>query len=598
MDKGKIMFKRIIKVLVISIIVFQQNLSAASTGPGKFTSSDYKRALWMTTRFYGAQRCGLGPNWLLMEHQFKTTFTHDADVSSNNYDLEGGWFDCGDHVLFGQTFFYSTYLLAKAYDMVPCGFHDLYNGNYGDYLISGNLDLDGGMPNGIPDLLEELKYATDWIIKATPNASTFYYQKGEGAKDHKAWVTAGKMSTLSVDSGGEPRKIFKNPDDGVMASFAAATLAIMSRVYKKYDPVYAQTCLDHAKFAYSYAKPKKNNAAGAGDGGFYGPHSKPSVVAFIVGASEMFKATGEASYKTDAQADQNQIIFHNYSLDYSNTHDLAPLAMGTSLGDSNKLNQTKTMFLDNYTKGLNSEGLCTKGNSSWGALRYPANEAFLAGMWAKAKKTAVLDTFIFKQVDYILGANNAKQSFIVGFCSGCTKQPQHPHHRNVYLRDDNPPDSVQQAMEIPERNKFFGYMVGGSWNSGDYKDNIRQYAFTEGGLDYNAGLVGALAYIVNKLDPADTSKMVGISSQSLPMRSPPTFSFITRHMGNSFIIGIPGDVGISSWSIYDQRGIKVYEKRSSGPSIQWKPSSAGGIFYCKVLLTNGCCRTGSILGLK
>jgi endoglucanase len=591
-------FKRITNLILFSFLIFPPYLFADSTGLGKFSSADYKRALWMTTRFYGAQRCGFGPNWLLMEHEYKTSFINDVDASSNNYNLEGGWFDCGDHVTFGQTFFYSAYLLAKAYDMFPCGFHDLYNGNYSDYLISGNWDMDGGTPNGIPDLLEELKYATDWMIKATPDASTFYYQKGEGVKDHKAWVTSGKMSTLPVDSGGEPRKVYKNPNDGVMASFAAATLAIMSRIYKKYDPVYAQTCLEHAKLAYSYAKPKNNSAAGAGDGGFYGAHSRPPVVAFIVGASEMFKTTGEASYKTDAQGDQNQIIYHSYALDYSNTHDLAPLALGSCLGDSTKLNQTKTMFLDQYTKNLNSEGLSTKGNSSWGALRYPANEACLAAMWSKAKKTAVLDTFIYKQIDYILGANNSKQSFIVGFCSGCTKQPQHPHHRNVYLRDDNPPDSTQQSMEIPERNKIFGYMVGGSWNSADYKDNIRQYAVTEGGLDYNAGLVGALGYIVNKRDPADTSKIVGISSQNPARNFTAPFSFIIRQIGSSLtLIGVE-KTHIIKLSIYDQRGKKLQEQGSIGSSIQWKAPKAGGIFYCRVVFSNGSCRTGSFLVMR
>ena len=96
--------------------------------------------------------------------------------------------------------------------------------------------MDGGTPKGMPDLLEELKYATDWIIKATPDGSNFYYQKGEGEKDHVLWVTSGKMSSQPVELGGEPRKMFKNPDDGVMPSFAAAALAVMARIYK-YDEI-------------------------------------------------------------------------------------------------------------------------------------------------------------------------------------------------------------------------------------------------------------------------------------------------------------------------------------------------------------------------
>lgn len=593
LKKGYIVSFRLLKTALLLCVSIQLYLSASI--PGKFLASDYKRALWMTTRFYGAQRCGLGPNWLLMEQtpeEYRTSFTHDADTSSNNYDLEGGWFDCGDHVTFGQTFFYSAYLLAKAYSMFPCGYHDLYDGKtYSDYAESGNWDMDGGKPDGIPDLLEELKYATDWMLKAIPDANTFYYQKGEGTKDHKAWVTAGKMSTLPADSGGEPRKVFKNPDDGVMPSFAAATLAIMSQVYKKYDPDYAQKCLDHARFAYAYAKPRKNSAAKDAEGQFYAFPTKPAVVAFIVASSEMFKATGEATFKSDAQADQSQIVFHNYGLDYSNCHDLAPLAMGTCLKDTAKLSLTKTMFLDQYTKNLNAEGVATKGNSSWGALRYPANFAFLAACWSQAqtKKTAILDTFIYKQVDYILGANKSKQSFIVGFCDSCLKQPQHPHHRNVYLRNDNPPDSTHESMTIPDRNKYFGYMVGGSWNSGDFKDDILQYAFTEGGLDYNAGLVGALAYIVNKLDPADTGAMTGIKASFQDRRLPQATSLMIRRSGASLLFSASDNSRIMEIEAFDQLGKRIYSRRSGAQIVQSTFPPAHGVVYVRARLSDGVC---------
>ena len=581
---------RIINAGLIAGTLIPLCLSWPIQAMGKFTVDDYQRALWMTTRFYGAQKCGFGPNWLLMEHptpEYRTSFTHDADATSNDYDLEGGWFDCGDHVLFGQTFFFSAYLLAKAYSMFPCGYYDLYHGqSYIDYLESKSWDMDDSRSDGIPDLLEELKYATDWMIKATPDGNTFYYQKGEGAKDHKCWVTAGKMSSMSADSGGEPRKVFKNPNDGVMASYAAATLAIMSQAYKRFEPEYAQHCLEHAKSAYNYAKPRKNNAAGAGDGGYYTAHSNPPVVAFIVAASEMFKATGENSYKSDAQADQNQIEFHNWGFDYSNSHDLSPLALGTCLGDTAKLTQMKTMFIDQYTKNLNSEGLTTRGNNSWGALRYPANAAFLAACWSQAKKSSILDTFIFKQIDYILGANNANQSFIVGFCSGCTKQPRHPHHRNVYLCDDNPNDSGMAQLEIPERNAILGYMVGGTLNSSSYTDNITNYATTEGGLDYNAGLVGALGYIVNKLDPADTNNFFGIREQKQASRHGTSKTITLKRKAGSLLFDA-GNHQIKNLSVYDQSGKILFSRNAAATTVQWKPACASGVVYVHVRLKNG-----------
>ncbi|MBN1575329.1 MAG: glycoside hydrolase family 9 protein [Chitinispirillaceae bacterium] len=564
------------KQLTLFCIFFPTLLTAQTYQP-KFTAEDYKRALWMTTRFYGAQRSGYGPNWLIIKHDtaaYRASFTRDSDGST---DLEGGWFDCGDHVTFGQTFFFSTYVLAKAYDMFPLGYHDFYHGfNYDDYVASGSWDMDGGTPDGMPDLLQELKYATDWIIKATPDGSNFYYQKGEGAKDHKLWVTAGKMSTMPVDSGGEPRKIYKNPDDGVMASLAAATLAVMSRIYKKYDEVYAAECLQHAKNAYTYAKARKGSSAGAGDGGYYGAHSSPPVVAFITGASEMFAATNDAGYKNDAVAEQDNITYHNYGFDYSNTHDLAPAAMATSGIDVKKLDQLKSTFIDQYTQGLNGEGICTKGNGSWGALRYPSNHAFIAALWSRARKDTSLNSFIYKQVDYIMGSNNEKQSFIVGFCAGCSKQVLFPHHRNVYLCDDNPNDSMMRLMTIPDRNKQFGYMVGGTWNSSDYKDDVTVYSVTEGGIDYNAGLVGALGYIVSRLDPADTATMVGVAHRRVDSRPPGVDLLTLQRTAAGWLLKTSGQTRMTDVSVYDCRGRQVY---AAYPAASTMLLAAGT--YCK-----------------
>jgi hypothetical protein len=491
---------------------------------GAFTTEQYKKALWMVTRFYGAQRSGIGPNWLLMDHKYKVSFVRD---SSDGRDLVGGWFDCGDHVLFGQTFFYSAYMLAKAYDRFPTGFHDLYHGDdYSDYADSKKWGIDGGKPNTIPDLLEELKYATDWMIKATPNGTTFYYEKGDGGVDHKNWVTSGYMSTLPKNEGGEkdaPRTIAKNPNDGPMASFAAGTLAIMSKIYRKYDAAYADTCLNHAKNAYAYAKSHKSNAAGAASGSYYGAGKNPENT-FNIAAAEMYIATNDNTYKSDININKSNVPFHGWAFDYSNPHDIVPYAVAMAVPEDKNdlLDAMKSKFITRFTtEKINSEKVATTGNADWGALRYPANHSFIAALYQDAKGVNDYDQFIYNQVDYILGENNSKQSFVVGFCEGCTKQATKPHHRNVYLNDESPNAQGMSALTIPERNKYFGYMVGGSFESSKYQDNINSYQYTEGGLDYNAGLVGALAYIVSKLDPADTSKF-GIVEPPPPVQTPTT----------------------------------------------------------------------------
>jgi hypothetical protein len=236
------------------------------------------------------------------------------------------------------------------------------------------------------------------------------------------------------------------------------------------------------------------------------------------------------------------------------------MAMATSGIGEGKLEQLKTMFLDVYTCSVNDEGVCTRGNSGWGALRYPGNHAFLAAIWAEASGDTSLDEFIFNQVDYIMGSNNAGQSFIVGFCEGCTSEVHLPHHRNVFLRDDNPDDSAKAFMEIPERNRQFGYMVGGTWNSSEYVESVMQYQFTEGGIDYNAGLVGALGYIVSRLDPADTAAMVETRFQK-QSRIRKKNVLAVRYGADGWSISTEYGMPIISLELFDRLGRCLYSKR-------------------------------------
>ncbi len=576
------MHKFFLFALLLSLSL--QNVFAQDV-QGAFTDDQYKKALWMVTRFYGAQRDGHGPNWLLMDHTYKESFLRDGET--DGIDLVGGWFDCGDNVLFGQTFFYSAYMLAKAYEVFPTGFHDLYDGtNYSDYAESGDWSIDGGSPNGTPDLLEELKYATDWMIKATPNASTFYYQKGNGGSgdDHKLWVTSGYKALQPRSDGGEsdqPRPVCKNPEDVTMASFAAGALAIMSKIYRKYDDGYADLCNTHALNAYAYAKSQAGKTKGSCFGGFYGAADTYKAPMYLhIAAAEMYRLTGDNKYLSDMTTEQ--INFHNWGFDYANPHDMAAYTSAKTITNDNQtyVDNMRTAFVDAYTGRINSEGINTHGNE-WGAMRYVANHALTAALYSDVANTTSYDQFIYNQIDYILGKNSRNYSFIVGFddrgpnMAASGGMAQKPHHRNVYLNDDDV--EVKNTLVIPPRNRYFGYMVGGHRDPNRYEDNVDSYESTEGGLDYQAGLVGALAYIVSKTDPADTSKFGvtpiisapnKINLQNSVMRLVGTHEFPAQN--KSFTV-----------QIFNLKGDLVYVIKSNGRAVKFTPKNKG-VYFAKV----------------
>jgi len=114
------------------------------------------------------------------------------------------------------------------------------------------------------------------------------------------------------------------------------------------------------------------------------------------------------------------------------------------------------------------------------------------------KKETTINAKLLSSVNYILGFNSSSQSYVVGFGS---KAPKQPHHRNVYESDAN----NMSGLSITSKNQQHGYLIGGALD-GSMQDDINNYQYTEGGIDYNAGFVGALGWVCSIKDPVDLSK--------------------------------------------------------------------------------------------
>jgi len=487
-----------------------------------FDKEQYQKALWMTTRFYGAQRSGVGPNWLLATHEptdvpnalqgnLKNfikgqSFVKDAD---GNYDLTGGWFDCGDHVKFGQTEFYSAYMLLLGYSEFPEGYDDYYSFDYKGYITSDDYTWEGkkGIPNGIPDILDEVKYATDYLMKCVASNNTFYFQVGDGSVDHNHWVTASVMSTLPRNEGGEAEgsRVVYKATGGVtsMASLCGAALATMARLYKPFDPAYADACLQKALIAYDFVNQTSKGNANAK--GFYG--AKPKYVAdLVIFNVELYRTTKDAKYLSAAEkecgwmnteADYN----YNYSLCYNNTEDLAAYLIASLPESSYKDKAMKVMdFYINSMYKPASGYILNKQKGDWGILRFPANQAFSYGLHSKLKgEMTTVNPYSLASIEYIMGKNSGNLSYITGFGS---KSPTYVHHRNFYGSDAD----KETAVKIQEKFRQLGYLVGGNLN-GTYNDVPgADYTYSEGGIDYNAGLVGALGYINSIINPVNVNK--------------------------------------------------------------------------------------------
>jgi len=572
-------------------------LATLAQAAGKFTADEYKRALWMATRFYGGQRSGEGPNWLLIGQpdSLQKSFLLD---SYGGQDVSGGWFDCGDHVMFGQTQYWAAYSLAKAYETFPTGYDDLYDGStYADYKQSGKWnDVDGGTPNGIPDLVDELVYQADYIAKAVISKDVFITLKADPDADHKRWVTAPMMSKMSKTLGGEcasgGEEKYEAPDwtfkgnltpctgystrsikadkDKAMASNAAATLAVMARILDRLGvyPERVKLYTDKAKVAYEHASAISGTIA---YGMFYSANPN-QWDDFVSASAEMYLLTKEQKYLDAAKSNEGQVNKnHNWAFSYNNADDMAYFNLHRTAGSTAALDLLKK-YAEYYKGKINSEGLAEVGDPAWGTLRYPLGAAYSMALANVATASETYLPQIQQQVDFIMGANNAKIAFLVGLkTSLSTSTPRFPHHRSVFQRNDNPSDEKKAQMTIPEKNQSFGALVANvGFASTGFKDNVIDYKYSEVCTDYNVGVVGALGYVLSKIAPVDTSKFHGGSSVAR------TGAMLrTERRGTSYLLRAPDGKLLTGLSIRQPDGRIV--RTFSGPAreVLWTPDRAG-----------------------
>lgn len=570
---------------------------AATDSFAALSTDDYVEAAWMTTRFYGAQRSGQGPNWLSFGTNYTTSFTKD---NYQGKDVSGGWFDCGDHVMYGQSQGFSSYVLALAYAEFTEGFYDLYTGDYSDYKAANDYTRKSGKPNKIRDLLEELRYEADFWVKAAISSSAFVTVKGDGNADHTKWVTPGKMSTLDSGEGGESRSITGNANDSYTPGMAAAMLAVMARIDP--DEPNRTKYLAAAKTAYSYSK---SHSGVTHSSGFYESNwwdGRTQDGAFLA-ALELYRTTKDENYKTEAIKQFQNVKFESGSysgLNYSNAVPLSVVMAQAVLDEQPPKGSNRDMqqFLDAYYQAEVKNGVFMKGTGGPGKfpVRVPSGGAFLYALYAKFTGDTDYDEAIEKNIAYLLGDNSNKKSYVVGFTRNDVKAPPAPHHRGYYA-NEKPDIDVNGYFNVPEKNKLLGGMIAGDFTNGSHSGDKSQWNVNEVCVDMNAPLVGALGYILSKrapktdedlgiksaVKPVDTTKVDTSKTDSIPgaiIPEPAKLSSFTMNQ-SGMSLSITSSKNGFKVQVFDMLGNKVQEMTSAGNSASIT-LQAKGVLHVKV----------------
>lgn len=457
--------------------------TASSTGGAPIVlsfSNEDEEILFRAVRFYGAERCGDNHNWTLTENPAGQS-CHLRDGESVGLDLSGGWHDAGDHVKVTMTIAYAAYILLKAYEVYPSAFED-----YDDTAYTG-------VPNGVPDVLDEARIGLDWLVKAHPDANRLVAMVANADYDHSTFMTSPKASTNTVELGGEPRPV-QMTAKADFAGATAAALSLASRLYTPFDAAQAGVYLTKAKSAYAYAKANPSLSTSM----LYAWTGMTYTDDLMCGATELWRATSDTTYRSDATSRNSSIGATKSIAGYGQISDFCrhSLVKGGEQAALTPWTADVDRYLTLISSDSNLKGLIY--SDKWGTCRHAMSVAFSAALLYDVTKDTKYRDFARSQYAWIKGNNPQTRSFIIGWG---TNPPTRPHHRNAYGYEDDlgwDADTPQLSDTRPFRYLLSGALVGGP-NLEGYQDSVNDYVHNEVAIDYNAGLVGTAAFsVVNR----------------------------------------------------------------------------------------------------
>ncbi|KAG5246474.1 endoglucanase [Salix suchowensis] len=486
----------IILALVIGAIVYTvKKKSEKSEGPAPIpgppgaTDKKYADALKIATQFFDIQKSGE-----LVDNKISWRGNSALkDGSQAKLDLSKGMYDAGDHMKFGLPMAFTATVLSWAIL------------EYGDQMDA---------VNQLTPAKGSLKWITDYLINAHPEANVLYIQVGDPNTDHGCWD--------------RPEKITKErPLTQVNTSFPGQMLLL------KPQQLWLQhlcTLLRHAKELFTFADKYRvlysesipevatyYNSTGYGD-------------ELLWAASWLYHATGDKSYLQYVTG-QNGKLFAQwgsptwFSWDNKLAGAQVLLSRLTFLGNKDTSNSNLQMYRKTAeavmcglipdsptaTKSRTDGGLIWV--SEWNALQHPVASAFLACLYSDymlssgtaklscngdSYKPSDLRKFAKSQADYVLGNNPMKMSYLVGYGE---KYPQYVHHRGASI----PADATTGCKDgwkwlestEPNPNVATGALVGGPFLNETFVSNDRNNSMQVEPSTYNSALiVGLLSGLV------------------------------------------------------------------------------------------------------
>ncbi|MEL6438062.1 MAG: glycoside hydrolase family 9 protein [Cyanobacteria bacterium J06621_8] len=449
----------------------------------------YQQPLITLLRSFYLQRCGVELDDPVTGIYHAPCHLHDGAIAHRDQHhlagvrkiAWGGWHDAGDYSKYVATATVSIGRLLSLYEEYP----ELLTDNQLNIPESGN---------GISDLLDEMQFGLDWLLRMQRSDGAVY-RKLAGQR----WV-----DSIPPEEDLQPRYIYgiSTPET---AKFAAV-MAIASRNFQPINPALAARYLEAAELAWQYLEqqPEMRVDWVAGDdsgSAVYLGNASDWEASLLTDVDDRLWAAAEL-YITTGNSTFNDFFISNLSeIDYT----LFEWKNPSALGLINYLKQNR-QNVPPEVKNIIEAKIIQRGEAIlqriqtsnyniandrfiWGSNKMTAEEGItLIYAYQLTKNRDYLNGAI-DQLDYLLGRNHFNQTFITGIG---TNPVQNIDHRlakaiNVYI----PGLVVGGANEDAQDNQ-----VAKNQGQLSYIDSEKSFATNEHAIDYNASVISLIVNLI------------------------------------------------------------------------------------------------------
>ncbi len=474
---------------------------------GKSVFNDLARTV---QKAYYFQRCGTALTMNYAGKYFRNAchqadgYFHSTTGKKGFHYAVGGWHDAGDFGKYIVNAGVTVGTLLLAYELFP------------EYFSADDLNIpESG--NGVPDLLDEIRYELEWELKMQDTSGGVFTK-----------LTPKNFAPFVMPDQDDSKRFVYQISSAATADFCAVS-AKAARIFSPFDSAFSSQCEKAASLAWQYLV---NHPDIVPPGGFRNPSDtftgeygdSNDRDERLWAAIEMFASIGDSSCLNYYLHNVNSVgLFKN--LNWRDVSDLAHLTYLTLSHPDGDL--TKTMLktsLSNFAEEIkiktdnNGFGINIKnGEFYWGSNSMVLNNALLLIADEYFNKRSENFSYTLKALNYILGLNPLNQSFVSGFG---TKRLMHPHHRQSASDDVSEPvpgllaGGPNQYLNDPTLQSLFTTETPPALC---YIDSVSSYASNEVAINWNAPLVFVAGYLNGK---GVLTSVQNIEKKSLNLNSP------------------------------------------------------------------------------